>query len=143
MKATNWYAGVFHDMGDIGLFSGDRTLARSRLSEALRLFGEAGDRPGAVACLGSLAALAALEGDATRAVTLWSAAQAIRAATGTPIPPLRFEDYRQRVDAVRDQLGDYELATAIRLGSGMSFNQALEYALAGTQTSDFYEKSDV
>jgi predicted ATPase len=138
MRALQWTFGtatVLHSLGDIGLFQGDAAQARARFGESLQLFDEYANRQRAVWCLGGLAALEATAGDAARAVTLWSAAEAIHAAIGSPRPALRVEDYRQRVEAARGQLGEQAASRAAASGRAMSFEQAVAYALQGVPSS--------
>ena len=119
-----------HSMGDIALFQGDLQQSRQRFRESLRLFSENGNRQRAVWCLGGLAAVAAADDLAMQAMTIWTAAQAIHTAIGSPCPALRIDDYRTRVDAVHDRLDPGELAAAVSAGRSMTFEQAVAYALA-------------
>jgi predicted ATPase/transcriptional regulator with XRE-family HTH domain len=130
-RFTHGIATVLHSLGDIALFRGGAQQAKARFTEGLRLFGENGNKQRAVWCLGGLAALEATAGDAARAVTLWSAAEAIHAAIGSPRPALRVEDYGQRVAAARGELDERTASIAEAAGRLMNFEQAVAYALAG------------
>lgn len=123
-------ATALHSLGDIAFFRGDSAQTRSRFVESLRLFSENGNKQRAAWCLSGLAAVAATEGQASRAVTLWSAAEAIRASIGHMRPALRNDEYRECVEAVREQLDEKALSVTIAAGQAMSFDQAVEYALA-------------
>ena len=77
----------------------------------------------------AVAAAVAVEGNASQALTLWSAAQAIHTAIGNPRRALRVADYNARVEAALSQLDPREQATAVSVGRGMSFVEAVKYAL--------------
>jgi hypothetical protein len=130
VRWSHGVATVLHSLGDIALFRGDPTCAKSRFADSLRLFSDSGNKQRSTWCLGGLAAVAATKGQASRAVTLWSASEAIRASIGHLRPALRSDDYCARIDAVRDQLDGQALSTTTAAGRAMSFNQAVEYALA-------------
>jgi hypothetical protein len=134
MRKAGWTHGtatVLHSLGDIALFSGDEAQARSRFGEGLRLFSQSGNKQRSSWCLGGLAALAASVGHAARAVTLWSAVEAIHQSLGCPQPALRNEAYRQRVEVAQSQLDQQAVARAAAMGRAMRFEQAVAYALEG------------
>ena len=80
--------------------------------------------------MSGLAAEAAADDLATQAMTLWTAAQAIHSAIGSPCPALRIDDYRALVDVARARLDTRELAAVVSVGQRMTYEQAVEYALA-------------
>jgi hypothetical protein len=56
-------------------------------------------------CLESLATVAAAQGELVWAAHLWGAAEALREALGTPLPPAYRLDYERVVAKARAQLG--------------------------------------
>jgi hypothetical protein len=70
----------------------------------------------------ALAALAALEGQPARVVTLWAAAVTFN-------PAIAASDDRVHVDAARGQLDAREAAAAEAAGHAMTLEQAAAYAL--------------
>jgi DNA-binding CsgD family transcriptional regulator len=58
-------------------------------------------------------------------VRLWGAADALREAMGTPIPPVYRADYERSVAAARAQLGEKAFAAAWAEGRSMTPEQAL------------------
>ena len=76
-------------------------------------------------CLEGLATVAAAQGEPLWAAHLWGAAEALREAIGTPIPPVYCPGYQQAVAAARGQLGEEDFATAWAQGRNMGPEQAM------------------
>jgi hypothetical protein len=72
-------------------------------------------------------------GQPERAVRLHGAADALREASGTPLPPLNFRSYGRVLDALRSELGAVAFDAAWLDGRSMSSDQAIAYALEGVQ----------
>jgi hypothetical protein len=77
-------------------------------------------------CLEGLAAVATEQGELVWAADLWGAAEALREAIGTPIPPVYRLDYERVVAKVRAQLGNETFAKAWAEGRNMTPEQALQ-----------------
>ena len=80
--------------------------------------------------LHGLAAVAAMDGDAERAVRLWAAGEGLREATAVPLSePLQFiaERYMRRAET---QLSDEARTGAQAQGNSMTMEEAIEDALA-------------
>ena len=77
----------------------------------------------------SLAAAAALEGRAGRAVRLWAAADALHETAGSRRLP-RARRYEPHIAAMRARLGEDACARAEAEGRAMTPEQAVAYALA-------------
>ena len=82
--------------------------------------------------LEAFAALAARQQKLERSARLWGAAEAIRKAIGTPLPPYERVRYDRWVMDARDSLGAASFAAAWEQGSSMTIEQAIEYALQST-----------
>jgi ATP/maltotriose-dependent transcriptional regulator MalT len=75
--------------------------------------------------LEGLAGVVAAQGELRWAARLWGAAEALRDAMGTPIPPASRVDYERSVAAARTQLGEQAFAAALAQGRGMTLDQVL------------------
>ena len=64
------------------------------------------------ACLEGLASVIADQGELTWATQLWGAAEALREAIGTPIPPVYRLDYERSMAKALAQLGNGTFTTA-------------------------------
>jgi predicted ATPase/transcriptional regulator with XRE-family HTH domain len=120
---------VLHWLGDRALRTGDVAQARRHLREGLQVAYRDGSWATVAGCLGLLAAVAALEGQLARAVTLWAAAVTINAGVAA-------SDERERVDAARGQLDAREAAAAEAAGHAMTLSQAVAYALQGSEADE-------
>lgn len=79
--------------------------------------------------LAGLAALAATAGQAARAITLWAAADALRAAVNSIDRTMSHDGYELRINTARAGLDAQVLAAAEANGQALSFDQAVMYAL--------------
>ncbi len=75
--------------------------------------------------LEGLAAVVVQQGEPAWAARLWGAAEALREASGSPMPPAYRASYEQAVAAARTQLGERFFATAWAEGRSMTLDQAL------------------
>jgi tetratricopeptide (TPR) repeat protein len=124
------------NLGYLAQRQGEPRQAAALLEQSLSLFRELGNKMGIAECLEGLAGVAA--GDqsrgkaaagAVRAVRLLAAADSLRSAVSTPLPPYRRADYDRDLYAARAQLGDAGFAAAWEAGRAMSGEQAVAYAL--------------
>src|SRR6266487_1597620 len=76
-------------------------------------------------CLEGLAAVAAGEGELVWAVHLWGAAEALREAIGTPIPPVYRLSHERAVAKVHAQVSNETFAKAWAEGRAMTPEQAI------------------
>ncbi|HZU69517.1 MAG TPA: tetratricopeptide repeat protein [Ktedonobacteraceae bacterium] len=124
---------------------GDLTTSGLLIEESLTLARELNDQGLLASCLEEVANLTAIQGvgeiEGTilqvapspgisgeallRAVQLWGAAEALRAAIGGPLPSSELADHEHRVTAVRAQLGEQAFAQAWEEGRRMTPEQAL------------------
>jgi hypothetical protein len=96
------------------------------LRKSLSLFQELSDRAGIADCLNGLAGVLAGKGDVRRAVRLLGAADALRTATGVPLPPSDRTDRERTVGAIRLLIDDRAFAAAYHEGQ----TEALETTVA-------------
>jgi non-specific serine/threonine protein kinase len=101
------------------------------LAESLAL-AQAVDRPWGMAdSLRRLADQAAAKGQPERAARLLGAAEVIREASGTPLPPYPFNTYQRGLADLKSMLGLPSFDAAWAEGRAMNTDQALAYALEG------------
>jgi tetratricopeptide (TPR) repeat protein len=105
---------------------GDR---KSLGHECLRLLRELGTRLNVADCYERLVWVAHARGQPEQAARLLGAAEALRAATGTPLAPVRRGDHDAVVAAVRAALDEATLAAAWAQGQALSLEEAAAYAL--------------
>ncbi len=122
-------AEVLASMGLMALERGHTARARQAFAESLHAR-HGGGLPWLVAMdLEGLAGVAAADGLPDRAARFFGAAQAIRAASGTPIQPTHAALCEERLTAVRLALGDQTYATVFAQGHAMTFEQVIAEAL--------------
>jgi hypothetical protein len=85
--------------------------------------------------LEGLAALAVALAQPERAARLFGAAEALREAMGTPLPPAERGAHDRSVAAVRATMGDAAFAVAWAAGRVMSLEEAVALALAEREAS--------
>src|SRR6266566_418266 len=95
-----------------------------------------------------VAAAVAAQGNHTWAAHLWGAAEALREAIGTLLPPVERVPYDRAVEALRTQLGEQAFAAAWAEGRTLSLEQALttpgrEALPASTQEEESFSPTPV
>ncbi len=110
---------------------GDREGAVAAAREALTLRAGASDRWGVTYSLDVHAVLAADVGDDTTAATLWGAAEALRAAIGSPLAPGWSSWQGPWRAAVRGRMGEGAFTQAYERGRGFEVDAAVQLAVGG------------
>jgi DNA-binding CsgD family transcriptional regulator len=110
---------------------GDHVSARALYEESLVIAREMGNKLNIVDCLEGLAVVIAKQGEPAWAARLWGAAEALRDAMGTPIPPVYRTEYERSVTAARTQLGEKVFAQAWAEGRAMTPEQVLDVQTPG------------
>ena len=82
-------------------------------------------------CLEGIAAVACAEGRYERATRLCAAAAALRVAAQTPLPPAEQDDLDKVVITARAGLDELTFTEEWRIGSTMTQDDAISYALMG------------
>jgi hypothetical protein len=118
---------------------GDSLQAAALFEESLKLFAELGNKMGIAECLEGLASVAAGEGQAAdkghraeRAAQLFGAAEALREAASTPLPPYRRAEVDRDLAAARARLDNAAFDAAWGAGRAMTMERAVGYALEET-----------
>jgi tetratricopeptide (TPR) repeat protein len=113
---------VAHGQGEYG-------TARARFEESLAINRERGEKRGTAQNLEGLAAVAVAQSQPKRAARLFGAAEGLRQAMGTPLPPAERAEHDRSVAAVRTALGAEPFAAAWAEGRALSLEEACAYAL--------------
>ena len=120
-------------LGQAAAVRSDYTTARTLYEESLDITKGAGDKLNISSYLEGLAGVVAAQGELIWAMRLWGAAEALRDAMGTPIPPVYHAEYERAITAARDNLGEKAFAVAWAEGRSMTPDQA--FAAQGTAIS--------
>jgi predicted ATPase/class 3 adenylate cyclase/tetratricopeptide (TPR) repeat protein len=105
---------------------GDKVAARALYKKSLAVAARGGVYKGLIPlCLEGLADVATAQGEFTRAARLLGTAGALRAARGTPLPPVDRAVYERSVAAARTHLGRQAFAAAWAEGRTMAPEQVL------------------
>jgi predicted ATPase/DNA-binding CsgD family transcriptional regulator len=115
--------------------TGQFSKAGEAFGESLRLRQAVGDRSDLADSLEGIAALAAAQQQPTQAIQLAGAAASIRASSGSPFTPMRRTMLDQWLVPLQQALGQDVIHSAWEAGRAMSIEQALELALAATQSA--------
>ncbi|HZT42939.1 MAG TPA: tetratricopeptide repeat protein [Chthonomonadaceae bacterium] len=126
-------ASALNALGDIARNWGDYVQASAYQRESLLICQELG-KYGIADSLAGFADMAVAQEQPERAVQLWGAAEALREAMGTPLPPLEREKYDKKLDAAQKALGAERFAAAWEAGRAMTQEQAAAYALLDPAT---------
>ncbi len=112
-------------LGKAAAASRDYTGAYAHYEESLALFRTMGYKMESAFCLEGLASVVAAQGDPTWAARLWGAAEGLREAIGSPLPPIERAAYEHAVAAARGQLGEHAFAVVWAVGRAMTLEQVL------------------
>ena len=123
-------ARVLGNLGGVALLQGDLPRAAACSRESLLLHWEVGYKEGVAYALEHLAGVATADGEPERAARLFGAAEALREAIGTPLPPSERTGHERDVQSVRYCLGEEEFAAAWEVGRSLPLEEARTEALA-------------
>jgi len=112
-------------VGRVETQRGELTEAHSAYQESLVLCQGQGEQFIVPFNLEGLAELVATQGEPGWAANLWGAAEALREAIASPLPPLFRAGYAQAVASVRAQLGESAFAAAWQTGRAMTLEQVV------------------
>lgn len=108
---------------------GDAEAAKALAAESLQIFEELGDRESLAAVLESIADLALTDEMPARALRLRAAAEALREAIGSPLPPNHYAWRDRTVTDAEEILGQPEASAATDAGRQLSQEAAVAEAL--------------
>jgi ATP/maltotriose-dependent transcriptional regulator MalT len=113
-------------LGKAEAYQGDNVVARTLIQESLAIARTVDDHWWIASWLEDLARVIATDGDLQWAARLWGAAEVLREALGTPIPPIYRAGYDHSLAAARAQLGERAFAAALAEGRAMTLEQVLD-----------------
>ena len=119
---------VLYSLGKTAAAQEDYAFARDCFAERLAISVQAGDRPGLFYTLDAVAAMLAAQGQAFRAVTLFSVAQTLRESLLMPPPPDIVSE-TPRLQSARAALGEAQFAQAWEKGRLLSLEEAIDQAV--------------
>jgi predicted ATPase/transcriptional regulator with XRE-family HTH domain len=127
---------ALYSLAQVAQSRGDHDLAARRFEEGVTLSEEIGDRANLGYFLEGLAVVAGVRGEAERSARLFGAAEGLLQAVEAPVydyyKPNR-SLYERTKAVVRSRLGESAFEEAWEQGRAMTFEQAVEYALKGTE----------
>jgi tetratricopeptide (TPR) repeat protein len=119
---------ALNKLGNVARERGDRQTARALHAEGLAIRQELGDKVGIAWSLEAFARLAAPVAP-ERAVTLYGAAESLREALHSPLPPHEREEYDRHRTALREALGEEAFARSWAAGRTLTPEEAIGEAL--------------
>jgi tetratricopeptide (TPR) repeat protein len=125
------HARLIHTLGYMALHDGEATRADELFHESLAAFRRLGNKRGMAECLGGLAAVAAVRGDAAWGAPLLAAADAQMAAAGAAWWPADRVEVERTRRHLREALGEAAFDAAWARGRALKLNAAIAYATAG------------
>jgi predicted ATPase/class 3 adenylate cyclase/DNA-binding CsgD family transcriptional regulator len=119
-------------LGRVKTIQGDLAVAFACYKESLTIANQVQLKGVLASDIEGLAAVFVVQGAFAWAARLWGAAEALREAAGTPLPPIYRHEYEQSVAAAHSQLGKQLFLAAWAEGRNMIMEQVL--AAPGTAT---------
>jgi non-specific serine/threonine protein kinase len=127
-------ANVLTMLGHLARQQQDYERAKVRYRESLALYHRLGNATYTAWCLEGIATAACAEGNYQPATRLCAAAAMLRVAAQTPLPPAEQDDFDQVVMTARAELDEGTFTEQWRIGSTMTQDDAISYALMGLPT---------
>jgi tetratricopeptide (TPR) repeat protein len=124
---------TYINLGYVAHGQGDLAKMRACFAESLRICWEVGDRSGIADSLGGIGGAAAMAGQLLRAARLFGASDALLDTIGQVRDVAYAAVYERFVAAVRAQLDEATFAAAYAAGRAMTPEQAIAYALDGSE----------
>jgi predicted ATPase/transcriptional regulator with XRE-family HTH domain len=119
-------------MGEAAHLQGNYTRAIACYNESLTLYHELGDRKGVALCLDGVAGVASAQRHEECAARLYGAAAGLRQAIGACLPAAEQTLYEQQLATNQARLGTAAFAGLWEEGRGMTLDEAVVCALAGS-----------
>jgi predicted ATPase/class 3 adenylate cyclase len=105
---------------------GELAAAGACYQESLAIAREIDAKNFIASALEGAGAVVAAQGEPGWAARLWGAAQSLRVAIGTPLPPVYRADHERALATARSHLGEEAFATALAAGGTMALEQTLD-----------------
>lgn len=126
---VNFLAYLVRRLGQLAWRDGDNEKAIALCKESLNLNQEVGDTRGMVACLAGFAAIAMAQSSFERAAKLMSAVETQLSLIGIRLLYLDKIEYDRNLALLHEKLDEKTLARFWAKGRGLTFEQAIEFAL--------------
>jgi tetratricopeptide (TPR) repeat protein len=124
-------ANILTLLGHLARGQQDYERAKVRYRESLALYHRLGNATYIAWCLEGIATVACAEGSYQQVTRLCAAAAALRVAAHTPLPPAEQDDFDKVVMTARAELDERTFTEQWRIGSTMTQDEAIAYALMG------------
>jgi predicted ATPase/DNA-binding XRE family transcriptional regulator len=124
-------ANILTLLGHLAREQQDYEQAKRRYRESLTIYQRLGNATYTAWCLEGIASVACVQGSYERATRLAAAAAVLRAGAHTPLPPAEQDDFDKVVMTARAEVDEKAFAEAWRIGSAMTQDDAISYALQG------------
>jgi predicted ATPase len=124
-------ANILTLLGHLARGQQDYERAKVRYRESLALYHRLGNATYIAWCLEGIATVACAEGSYQQVTRLCAAAAALRVAAQTPLPPAEQDDFDKVVMTARAELDERSFTEQWRIGSTMTQDEAIAYALMG------------
>jgi predicted ATPase/class 3 adenylate cyclase/DNA-binding CsgD family transcriptional regulator len=125
MQQQHGTALSLYALAQVATIQGDNARSQALYEQGLVVARKSGDKQMINSGMEGLAVAVAAQGDHAWAAQLWGAAEALREAIGTPLPPVERAPYHSAVASSRTKLGEQAFATAWAEGRMLSPEQAL------------------
>ncbi len=132
-KHRLYLANSLNTLGWVTLLQGDPERAKVLYAEGLILRREVGNKVVVEESLGGLACAAGARGEAERAARLFGAAEGLREMIGTQQESGEWPLQEPYLTGARSEIDEVSWETAFAEGQGMTFEEAVEYALSAEE----------
>ena len=131
LEMTWGIANILTLLGHLARDQQDYERAKGRYRESLAIYQQLGNATYTAWCLEGIAGVACAEGSYQHATRLCAASAALRVAAHTPLPPSEQDDFDKLVMTARAELDERSFTEQWRIGSTMTQDGAIAYALMG------------
>ncbi len=129
------YANAVNNLANVARAQARSDVARDLYYESLEINRELGDGWALAYLLEDIGYLNAAEGNSEQALKLVGAADTLREAIGSPLPPAEKENSEKLLKPARAVLSTEAQETALDFGRSMSLEQAIDFAETTPQTN--------
>jgi len=121
------------NLGNLARRQGYYEQATTQYKRSLTLYREMDNRVDVGECLEGLASVASAQGQSRRAAQLFGVSAALRAATGTSVPPVDRAAIDAAIGRARAAMGDESFAQAWAAGEAMPLERVITHILDDMQ----------
>lgn len=125
----SFLANALTSLAEVFLDQGEAAAARDRLIESLAIARALGDKRSIAYLLENFGRAALLQNDGLRGVKLDGAASALRQTIGAPLPEAEQKSLNERLQGVRDSLGEAVVNEMWEQGKLLTMEEAIAFAM--------------